>query len=84
MTGKRVVVVTGGASGIALAITRLFVANGHPVAVFDKQKELADREAAALRNTGAKILPCVVDVSNRGQVDAAYSTVRKELGPITA
>lgn len=82
MTGKRVVIVTGGASGIGLGISRLFAANGHPVAVLDTQAELLEREAAALRNTGAEILSCVVDVSNRGQVDAAYSMVRKELGPI--
>jgi len=82
MTGRRVVVVTGGASGIGLGISCLFAANGHPVAMLDTQHELLEREAAALRMTGAKILPCVVDVSNRGQVDAAYASVRKELGPI--
>jgi NAD(P)-dependent dehydrogenase (short-subunit alcohol dehydrogenase family) len=82
MTGKRVVVVTGGASGIGLGITRLFVANGHPVAVFDTRKELLEREAVALRKAGAKIVTCAVDVSNRRQVDAAYFTVRRELAPI--
>lgn len=83
MQGKRVVVVTGGASGIGLGISRLFASNGHPVAILDTQDELLEREAALLRQTGAKILACRADVSDREQIDAAYVTVRKELGPTT-
>ena len=82
MQDKRVVVVTGGASGIGLGISRLFAANGHPVAILDTQDEALQREAALLRGTGAKVLACTVDVSDRSQVDAACTTVRKELGPI--
>ena len=82
MSKERVVVVTGGASGIGLGIVRLFAANGHPVAMLDVQEESLERESAALRKTGAKLLARKVDVSNRAQVDAAYAAVRKELGPI--
>jgi NAD(P)-dependent dehydrogenase (short-subunit alcohol dehydrogenase family) len=82
MSKDRVVVVTGGASGIGLGITRLFAGNGHPVAMLDLQEQALERESATLRKAGAKLLACRVDVSNRGQVDAAYDMVREQLGPI--
>ena len=75
-------VVTGGASGIGLGITRLFAGNGHPVAMLDLQEQALERESAILRKAGARLLARKVDVSNRGQVDAAYDMVREQLGPI--
>jgi NAD(P)-dependent dehydrogenase (short-subunit alcohol dehydrogenase family) len=77
------VVVTGGASGIGLGIVQLFASKGHPVAMLDVQQEALERESAALRARGAKLLAREVDVTNRAEVDAAYADVRKELGPIT-
>jgi 2-hydroxycyclohexanecarboxyl-CoA dehydrogenase len=78
-----VVIVTGGASGIGLGITRMFAGNGHPVAMLDINAQALERESAELRKTGAKLFAQKVDVSNRSQVDAAYAAVRKELGPIS-
>ncbi|WP_454798075.1 SDR family NAD(P)-dependent oxidoreductase [Novosphingobium lindaniclasticum] len=78
----RVVVVTGGASGIGLGVSRLFARNGHPVAMLDIQQDALDRESAALRSEGAAILARKVDVSDRNSIETAYAAVRKELGPI--
>lgn len=83
MTEKRTVVVTGGASGIGLGISRLFAANGHPVAMLDVQEEALDRESAVLRTGGANVLARKVDVADRAQIDAAYDAIRSALGPIT-
>ncbi len=83
MSDKRIVVVTGGASGIGLGISRLFAANGHPVAILDMQEAALEREAATLRDDGGTVLACKVDVSDRAQVDAAYDRVRATFGPIT-
>jgi 2-hydroxycyclohexanecarboxyl-CoA dehydrogenase len=82
MNEKRVVVVTGGASGIGLGVCRLFAGNGHPVAMLDVQDEALARESAALVAGGAKIKAYKVDVASREQVETAYATVRRELGPI--
>jgi 2-hydroxycyclohexanecarboxyl-CoA dehydrogenase len=82
MHEKRVVVVTGGASGIGLGISRLFAANGHPIAILDLQAEALEREAAALLDGGATLSAHRVDVSDRAQIDAAYGEVRSALGPI--
>lgn len=82
MNSKRVVVVTGGASGIGLGVSRLFARNGHPVAMLDMQDEALRRESEALRNEGAQVLALQVDVASRQQVEAAYAAVRQTLGPI--
>ncbi len=83
MSNSRVVVVTGGASGIGLGVCKLFAANGHPVAMLDVQDEALERESAALRAAGGKVLAHHADVSSRASVDAAYAAVRRELGPIS-
>ena len=83
MNQNRVVVVTGGASGMGLGISQLFAANGHPVAMLDVQEEALTREAEALRAKGGKIYAAKVDVSKRAQIDAAYAAIRKELGLIS-
>lgn len=73
----RVVVVTGGASGIGLGIVQRFTAAGHKVALFDLH---ADSVAAVAAEQGA--MGRVVDVADRAAVDAALDEVRAELGPI--
>ncbi|HEX7854620.1 MAG TPA: SDR family NAD(P)-dependent oxidoreductase [Sphingobium sp.] len=83
MSGDRVVVVTGGASGMGLGISQRFAANGHPVAILDVQAEAVERETEALRANGAKVVGLTVDVANRAQIDAAYATIREQLGPIS-
>jgi NAD(P)-dependent dehydrogenase (short-subunit alcohol dehydrogenase family) len=83
MSNSHVVIVTGGASGIGLGIVKRFAENGHPVAMLDIQSEALEREGAALRARGLKVLTREVNVSNRQQIDDAYAAVRKELGPIT-
>jgi NAD(P)-dependent dehydrogenase (short-subunit alcohol dehydrogenase family) len=82
MNSKRVVVVTGGASGIGLGVSQLFARNGHPVAMLDMQEEALQRESEALRQAGANVVGLQVDVADRQQIDAAYATIRERLGPI--
>ena len=63
----RVAVVTGGASGIGLAITRRFVAEGARVVVGDIDE--AAGEAAARETAGTFV---AVDVTDAGQVEALF------------
>src|ERR1700740_1493042 len=83
MGTDRVVVVTGGASGIGLGVTQLFARKGHPVAMLDIQDAALEKEGTALRAEGARVLSRRVDVSNRDDVEAAYAVIRAELGPIS-
>jgi 2-hydroxycyclohexanecarboxyl-CoA dehydrogenase len=79
---SRVAVVTGGASGIGLGAARQFVADGHHVAVLDRDGERATAAATELGAGGAPVLPVAVDVADRSSVAAAFAQVRAELGPV--
>jgi 2-hydroxycyclohexanecarboxyl-CoA dehydrogenase len=63
-------VVTGGGSGIGLAIAERLSKDGHNVATLDL-------------NPSAGAFGQVADVTDRAQVDAALAAVRKQLGPVT-
>ncbi|HEY8386546.1 MAG TPA: SDR family NAD(P)-dependent oxidoreductase [Porticoccaceae bacterium] len=80
---ERVVVVTGGASGMGLGICKRFAELGHPVAMLDVQEQALARESTVLKNAGARIFAANVDVSDRRQVESAYSGIRAHLGPIS-
>jgi 2-hydroxycyclohexanecarboxyl-CoA dehydrogenase len=83
MNSDRVVIVTGGASGIGLGICTIFAHNGHPVAMLDMDEAALARESAALQAAGGKVLALKADVSNRADVAEAYAAVRTAFGPIS-
>ena len=78
----RVAVVTGGASGIGLAICGRLAREGYAVAVLDVNADGAEAVAKDLCADGARAVACGVDVSDRDQVDRAIETARSELGPV--
>jgi 2-hydroxycyclohexanecarboxyl-CoA dehydrogenase len=79
---NRVAVVTGGASGIGLGVVRQFVADGHDVAVLDRNAAGARAAAADAQADGVRVVAVEVDVGKRGSVEAAFARVRAELGPV--
>jgi 2-hydroxycyclohexanecarboxyl-CoA dehydrogenase len=79
---SRVAVITGGASGIGLGAAEALVADGHRVALLDRNGDGAEVAAAELRAGGATAIGVEVDVADRAAVDAAFTTVRAELGPV--
>src|SRR5215813_1083192 len=62
-------VVTGGGSGIGLAVVQRLRADGLDVATIDLRPSDADHSFTA-------------DVTDRSQVDAALSAIRAQLGPV--
>lgn len=79
---SRVAAITGGASGIGLGVARQLAADGHRVAVLDRNAEAASAAAAELQAAGGSALAVAVDVADRQSVEDAYERVRAELGPI--
>lgn len=77
---QRVAIVTGGGSGIGLAISEGLGADGVAVAVFDRDGEGADAAAAKIVASGGTALGVTVDVTDRAQIDAGVSEVRDRLG----
>jgi NAD(P)-dependent dehydrogenase (short-subunit alcohol dehydrogenase family) len=78
----RVAVVTGGASGIGLGISRRLAHDGAHVAIFDLDAAGAERAAADIEAAGGTAMACTVDVADRNQVEAAVAQVRSRFGPI--
>ena len=81
MTGK-VAVVTGGASGIGLAVARRLARDGVRVAIADLNGEAARVEADKLAAEGATALGVVLDVADRAAVERGFAEVRRTLGPV--
>lgn len=79
---SKVAAVTGAASGIGLGVARQLVADGHRVALLDRDGAGAEAAAADLRAGGGTAVAVEVDVADRAAVDAAFAKVRAELGPV--
>jgi 2-hydroxycyclohexanecarboxyl-CoA dehydrogenase len=79
----RLAIVTGGASGIGLAISERLSADGNAVAVFDRDGAAADAAAAKIVDSGGTAIGVTVDVTDRSQIDVAVSVTRSRLGPAT-
>ena len=73
----RTVLVTGGNRGIGLAIAQAFAAQGDKVAVTHR-----GRAGAAPDDLPSDLFPVQCDVTDAAAVDAAFTAVEAELGPV--
>jgi NAD(P)-dependent dehydrogenase (short-subunit alcohol dehydrogenase family) len=79
---ERVAIVTGGASGIGLGISRRLAADGHAVAVLDLNGDAARSAADEISSSGAgRAIGVAVDVGNSDQIRTAVGEVQSRLGP---
>ena len=78
----KVVIVTGGGSGIGAALCGRFGEGGSVVAVFDMNGAGAEKTAAAIRAAGGRSQAFVVDITDQARVQAAVTEVERDLGPI--
>ncbi len=83
MSNKRIAVVTGGGSGIGLAIAHRLASDGHVVAVLDLNGEAATAAAETIGAAEGQAIGLPVDVGDRGQVFDAVEKVRQQLGAPT-
>jgi NAD(P)-dependent dehydrogenase (short-subunit alcohol dehydrogenase family) len=72
----KVVIVTGGASGIGEAFVRAFAENGARVAFLDLQQDVGE---ALARDVGARFVPC--DLTHVEALRAALDQIHRQLGP---
>jgi NAD(P)-dependent dehydrogenase (short-subunit alcohol dehydrogenase family) len=77
----KVAVVTGAGSGIGRAAATLFAREGAAVAVLDLAGQAAADTTEAISAEGGRALAVTADISDPGQVDAAFGRVAAELGP---
>jgi NAD(P)-dependent dehydrogenase (short-subunit alcohol dehydrogenase family) len=82
LEGKRAIV-TGGGTGIGLAIARELSHEGAVVAVVGRRKEVLEDTATALESeTGNRVLPISADISDDESVRALVSTFVAEVGGV--
>jgi NAD(P)-dependent dehydrogenase (short-subunit alcohol dehydrogenase family) len=79
----KVAVVTGGASGIGLALARRFATEGMAVAILDRHAERLQEASETLRSFGsATVLARAVDVTDATGVAEAAAEIADVLGPV--
>jgi NAD(P)-dependent dehydrogenase (short-subunit alcohol dehydrogenase family) len=78
----RTAVVTGGASGIGLALAQRFLEQGMNVVVADVEAAALDEAVGRLERSGP-VLGVPTDVSDRDQVFALASAAREAFGPVS-
>jgi 2-hydroxycyclohexanecarboxyl-CoA dehydrogenase len=77
----RVAIVTGGGSGIGVAICQRLAAEGAAVAVWDRNGDGAAATASAIESSGGRAVGMAVNVGDRARIDGAVDEVRDRFGP---
>ncbi|PSJ65259.1 SDR family NAD(P)-dependent oxidoreductase [Kumtagia ephedrae] len=78
----KVVVITGGGSGMGLAASKLFAAEGAIVAVNDVKAETAERTVAAIKAAGGRALAIPGDVASKEVAQACVAETIERHGRI--
>jgi NAD(P)-dependent dehydrogenase (short-subunit alcohol dehydrogenase family) len=78
--GRPVALVTGGGTGIGLAIARAFVEDGFDLAIASRSPDHLADGAKALSGRGAQVATIPTDVRIADQVDRMVERVRTEFG----
>lgn len=78
---SKILLVTGGASGIGAAVARLAAERGFSVAInYRSRREQADALVTELRALGSRAVAIAADVSEPSQIESLYERVKQELG----
>ena len=78
----KVALVTGGAQGIGRVISEELAGQGAHVILGDVNLEGAEKTAAELKQTGAKISAVRIDVSSSSDVQSAFDSIIKDYKPV--
>ena len=78
----RVAVVTGGASGIGLALARRFAAEHMRVVLGDVERPALEKAVAELQEGGADVIGVPTDVTDPEQVEALARAAERQFGAI--
>lgn len=81
LKGRRAMV-TGGSSGIGLAMARALLQAGVEVAIVNRNAESGRKAVAELGREGDRVMAVTADVSQVEEVEAAVERTEEELGPL--
>lgn len=80
LAGKTAII-SGGATGMGGAASKLFAAEGAKVAIIDRNEAAAQETVAAIRSAGGVAESFVADVSDEEQVERAVKAAAAAFGP---
>lgn len=78
----KVVVVTGGGTGIGLAIAEKLGKEGARVAICGRRQDVLGRASSQLESSGIEVLSSVCDVTSPEGVRSFFDTVRERFGAV--
>src|ERR1700755_2901840 len=78
----KVAIISGGATGMGGAASRLFAAEGAKVAIIDRNGAAAAETVNAIRAAGGEAESFVADVSDEAQVIAAVKATEARFGAV--
>ena len=78
----KVALISGGATGMGGASSKLFATEGAKVAIVDVNMEAAQATAAEITRAGGVAIALKADVSKADEVNAAVAAAHKAFGPI--
>ncbi|MEM7343923.1 MAG: SDR family NAD(P)-dependent oxidoreductase [Chloroflexota bacterium] len=76
----KVIIITGGGTGIGLGIAQVCVQEGAAVVLAQRRAEIPQREAAKLREAGHQALGLACDIRQRAEVQALIQATTAEFG----
>lgn len=79
----KVVIITGGGSGVGRACALRFASEGASVALADANGEAAESVAAEITALGHTALAVTVNVADSAAVDACVDSIVEKLGPVS-
>jgi ketoreductase len=82
MLNGKVALITGGASGIGNAIALKLAENGAKVAIASRNLRKIDRAAEAFKERSLPLLPLVMDVRNKAEVERAMERICASWGAL--
>jgi NAD(P)-dependent dehydrogenase (short-subunit alcohol dehydrogenase family) len=78
----RIVLITGGGSGLGLSMAKRFAALGARVAITGRNAERLEEAASEIDSTGERVLTHAGDVRDFAQVEQLVAAVEQRFGPI--
>jgi len=78
----KVVVITGGAQGLGLAMAKVFAAKGAKLALLDINADNLEQAKTALAPTGVEVATFVTNVANEESVETTFAAIVEQFGAI--